>query len=387
MQHTLVAVFDNRNDAKQAMDELLASRFTSANVRLSQGDTADTADSPANLSGAVAQPVAAHEDDSIAASIRHFFSGIFGTDDSVHAQRYSSAVTRGHHVLTVGPVSEPEVERAADIVERFGPIDIDEESDGAEYGTAGADQIVRRDSASLQGSQPISFQNDDRAPFQQGNLNDAVPMGGTYQEPMGNNGNLGLSANQGNPGGQRMASSTGAMSMQDGTQQGSLQRDMGAAPSPAQPAAGGAAFAPTEIKRPGVRVFARDGGDVGNPDAGRLAGTGASTLGAGSGNAGGTSAGPGNAEGTNALQQQDNDAAYLAHYNSTYGNQGSKYDDVAPAYRYGSSLAADDRYRGRSWDDAESDIRTDWESRNAGSTSTWDKMKAAVRHGWERMTA
>jgi hypothetical protein len=31
-------------------------------------------------------------------------------------------------VLTVNTDSEPEVERAADIVERFGPIDIDEQS-------------------------------------------------------------------------------------------------------------------------------------------------------------------------------------------------------------------------------------------------------------------
>jgi hypothetical protein len=351
MQHTLVAVFDNRNDAQQAMDELLASSFTSTNVRLSQGDITGT------ISDTPAPAASTKEDDSIATSIRNFFSDIFGTDDNVNTQRYASAVTNGQYVLTVGPVSEPEVERAADIVERFGPIDIDEESSGAEYGSVaaglGTDQIMRRDSASLQGgqSQSLSFQNDDRAPFQQGNLNDPVPMGGTYQEPMGGNGNLG---------GQPLSSSTAGMSMQESTQQGSLQRAE-------QVTTSGTAFAPTEIKRPGVRVFARDPGDLGTTGVRTSGGIG--SLGA------------------DAQQQLDNDTAYRSHWSSNYGNDSGNYDEYAPAYGYGSLVASDDKYRGRSWDDAESDIRADWETRNAGTTSTWEKMKAAVRHGWDRMTS
>ena len=357
MQHTLVAVFDNRNDAQQAMDELLASSFTSTNVRLSQGDTADTA---GTISDTPTPAASTHDDESFASSIRNFFSDIFGTDDNAHAEWYSTAITRGHHVLTVGPVSEPEVERAADIVERFGPIDIDEESSGGvgSYdstvgGGIGADQIMRRDSASLQGgqSQSLSFQNEDRAPFQQGSLNDPVPMGGTYQEPMGGSSNLGN---------QTLSSSTAGMSMQDGTQQASLQRAD-------QVTTSGTAFAPTEIKRPGVRVFARDPGDTG-PSAAR------------------TSAGVGSL-GLDAQRQQDNDTAFRSHYTSNYGNDSGSYDEYAPAYGYGSLVASDDKYRGRSWDESEADIRADWETRNAGTTSTWEKMKAAVRHGWDRMTS
>lgn len=386
MQHTLVAVFDNRNDAQQAMDELLASSFTSSNVRLSQGDTADTGDLNTDLSATATHKASTNDDESIASSIRNFFSDIFGTDDNVHADRYSNAVTRGHHVLTVGPVSEPEVERAADIVERFGPIDIDEDS-SAEVGTVGAglgmDQIMRRDNPSLQGgqSQSLSLQNDDRAPFQQGNLNDAVPMGGTYQEPQGDSGNLGLNAGNSSTGlgSQRLSSSTAGMSMQDGTQGGSLQRAGSQSPA-------GAGFAPTEIKRPGVRVFSRDPGDLG--------GTGGTTPPTGTVNSTlndttsgvRTSAGIGSL-GTDASTQLDNDTAYRSHFSSTYGNDSGSYDEYQPAYSYGSTLASDDKYRGRSWDDAESDIRTDWESRNAGTTSTWEKMKAAVRHGWDRMTS
>jgi len=370
MQHTLVAVFDNRSDAQQAMDELLASSFTSTNVRLSQGDAAGAT---GTLSGPTQQSATTNDDDSIASSIRNFFSDIFGTDDSVHTQRYASAVDRGQFVLTVGPVSEPEVERAADIVERFGPIDIDEESSGSGYGDTGdirdigaigtgmgTDQIMRRDSASLQGnqSQSLSFQNDDRQPFQQGNLNDPVPMGGTYQEPLGDGGNLS---------GQRLSSSTAGMSMQDGLQQGSMQRaDNGVD----NVTTSGTAFAPTEIKRPGVRVFARDPGDLGN-----------------SGSTGIRTSGGIGSLGADAQRQQENDTAFRSHWSDTYGADSGHYDEYAPAYSYGSSLASDDNYRGRSWDDAESDIRTGWEARHGDTTSTWDKVKAAVRHGWDRMTS
>jgi uncharacterized protein (TIGR02271 family) len=81
------------------------------------------------------------------------------------------------------------------------------------------------------------------------------------------------------------------------------------------------------------------------------------------------------------------DSYYRSHFQSNYGTSGGSYDDYAPAYSYGSQMRGDSRYSKRQWDDVESDLRTDWETRNAGSTgSTWEKMKAAVRHGWDRMT-
>ena len=44
-------------------------------------------------------------------------------------------------------------------------------------------------------------------------------------------------------------------------------------------------------------------------------------------------------------------------------------------------------YRNRPWDEVEPDLRSDWETRNAGTTgSTWENMKDAVRHGWNKMT-
>ncbi|MEN3276908.1 MAG: hypothetical protein V7631_2698 [Massilia sp.] len=86
------------------------------------------------------------------------------------------------------------------------------------------------------------------------------------------------------------------------------------------------------------------------------------------------------------LDGTNDDSYYRSHFQSNYGTSGGSYDDYAPAYTYGSQMRGDSRYSGRQWDTVESDLRTDWESRNAGSGSTWEKMKAAVRHGWDRVT-
>lgn len=83
----------------------------------------------------------------------------------------------------------------------------------------------------------------------------------------------------------------------------------------------------------------------------------------------------------------NDDTYYRSHFQSNYGSTGGSYEDYAPAYTYGSQMRGDSRYSSRQWDDVEGDLRTDWETRNAGRAgSTWEKMKAAVRHGWDRMT-
>jgi uncharacterized protein (TIGR02271 family) len=81
-----------------------------------------------------------------------------------------------------------------------------------------------------------------------------------------------------------------------------------------------------------------------------------------------------------------NDDYFRKHWQSKYGSSGGTYDDYAPAYSYGSQMASSEKYRGRPWNDVESDLRTDWESRNKDGRSTWEKMKDAIRSGWERIT-
>lgn len=76
----------------------------------------------------------------------------------------------------------------------------------------------------------------------------------------------------------------------------------------------------------------------------------------------------------------DND--FRSHYQQHIVNRGYSYDEYTPVYRYGYSLAHDDRYRGREWADIEADARTTWEARNPG---TWEEFKDSVRYAWDKV--
>jgi uncharacterized protein (TIGR02271 family) len=209
MQHTLVAVFDNRSDAQNAMDELLASGFDRSDVNVSSADpTGQTSSLSGDVPAATDDTHAYGVGHSIGHSIRHFFTSLFGSDNDEHVQRYSDVVARGHHVLTLTTESEPEVERAADVIERFGPIDLDERHDltgsaasldpamlaaGASSGSGlQKSSSMSSQSGSLgsmqQGTQPGALQggaDEDRNFFATQNINDPVPKDTTFQEPMG----------------------------------------------------------------------------------------------------------------------------------------------------------------------------------------------------------
>ncbi|MGZ3236574.1 MAG: hypothetical protein ACXWIN_06955 [Burkholderiaceae bacterium] len=82
--------------------------------------------------------------------------------------------------------------------------------------------------------------------------------------------------------------------------------------------------------------------------------------------------------------RERDDAYYKDHWNQNYASSGGKYEDYAPAYKHGALLAGSEQYKGRQWNEAESDVKSDWASKNPDST--WEKIKNAVRHGWESMT-
>jgi uncharacterized protein (TIGR02271 family) len=505
MQHTLVAVFDNRSDAQNAMDELLASGFSRSDVNVS---SADATGQTSSLTGATGLTDDTHEE-GIGASIKHFFTGLFGSDSDEHASRYSDAVTRGHHVLTVTTQSEPEVERAADVIERFGPVDIDERHDlngpagsldagmlaaGATSGSSlgGASMQSGMGSASMQGmapgTQPGSLQggaDSDRNFFATQNLNDPVPQGQTYQEPMGANmqaggsldsalgGNVlsgtqssslnsGLSnsqqtsqggslsqsdamlqgtaslpgSNDASLGGTIQSTQSTLQGSQLGSQLGNQQRDTAAIPVVQEELKVGK----REVNRGGVRVYSRvvetpvnesvnlreehvnvERRPVDQPistaDAAafkeqsiELRETAEEAVVQKSARVveevvvgkettqrqeqindtvRHTEVQVENLPGDTALRTSgtmlNDDSAFRSDWQSNYASQGGSYDDYAPAYQYGTESRS--KYQGRNFDDVESDLRSDWDTRyGKGGASSWEKFKAAVRHGWDKIT-
>jgi len=76
------------------------------------------------------------------------------------------------------------------------------------------------------------------------------------------------------------------------------------------------------------------------------------------------------------------DAGFRKNWQSNYANSGMTYERYQPAYRYGYSLANDQRYRGRNWNEIESDVRRDWESQNQGP---WENFKDSIRYAWDQV--
>jgi len=67
-----------------------------------------------------------------------------------------------------------------------------------------------------------------------------------------------------------------------------------------------------------------------------------------------------------------------------YVNADRGFDFYQPGYRYGYESAT--RYRGRNWNDVESDLRTSWDRYEHRGQGTWENVKDAVRDAWNRVT-
>jgi len=74
---------------------------------------------------------------------------------------------------------------------------------------------------------------------------------------------------------------------------------------------------------------------------------------------------------------------YRRHFEQNIGGS-EDFETWRPAYEYGYRNARDDRYRGKSWDEVEPTLRSDYERNYPGNA--WDRMKNAIRYGWERVT-
>jgi len=385
MQHTLVAVFDNRNDAQGAMDELLASGFTRDNVSVSSADLA----AGSSATTAAGTTTTTTQEEGVGASIKNFFESLFGTDHDQHAIRYSNAVTSGQHVLTLTTMSEPDVERAADVIERFGPIDIDERHDLAgNAATLGASAYQGAPSASLQsGSQAGNLagsraesadlrtdsQQREATAMQTGKA--AIPV---VQEEV----HVGKRLVE--RGGVRVFSRVVETPVNEtvALREEHVSVERRPVDRPIDPA-DAAAFkdktielresAEEAVVQKSARVVEEVvvGKEVSQREQ-KISDTVRRTE-----------------VDVQPLQgaARDDDTYYRNDWQQNYASLGGTYDDYAPAYRYGYDMRRDARYQGRNWDDVESSLRSGWDARyGSAGASTWERMKAAVRSGWDRMT-
>jgi len=72
---------------------------------------------------------------------------------------------------------------------------------------------------------------------------------------------------------------------------------------------------------------------------------------------------------------------FRSDYQTRFGNMGNySYEQAMPAYRYGYSLATNDRYRDYDWARVEPEARRYWDERNP---DTWEDFKDSIRHAWD----
>lgn len=341
MQHTVIGAFKEYAAAQEAVVSLNSSGFRLAHVTEAQaGNSGSTSTS-------------ADADDGILAHVSHFFGNLFGGSDQ-HAA-YAEGVRRGGAVVKVEVDSEDEAERARDVLEAAGAVDIDDEGEQwrAQGWTGGAAPVAAQASSTTsvaEGSIPVIKEE-----LEVGKR--TVSTGGvrvfarTVSTPVSETVDLRSEhAEVLRRPVNRPATDAELSALQDRTIEVRETAERAVVSKTAhvveEISVGKKIENRTEDIDDTLRHTEVDVERIGADDASeqRLAGL------------------------------------FRSDYATRYGAADGGYDDYEPAYRYGHSLRNDPRYSGRQWPEVESDARRDWEASNPGGT--WDKVKGAVSHAW-----
>ena len=68
-----------------------------------------------------------------------------------------------------------------------------------------------------------------------------------------------------------------------------------------------------------------------------------------------------------------------------YFTPGSPYEEFGPAYQYGWESYSTFGTKGKTFNQIETDLRRDWESRRGKSKLTWEQAKGATLDAWGRV--
>lgn len=351
----VVGVFESESRARQVVDELLRNGFSRSDVHLSsESDYAgEIASGGAGLHGR--SPEHHHT-----GGFMGWLKSVFNDEESeYHSNRYSDAVQHGRAVVAVD-ADENLRDRAIDIMNSNGAIDIDEEAGSTTTGSRG--QIGNAARESTEGSIPVI-----REELQVGKR--AVQRGGVrifsriVEQPVEETVRLRE---------ERVRIEREPVNRPVTDADRNLMREQTIEVTET-------AEEPVINKQARVVEEIRVGKDVTERtetvrDTVRHTEVETENLGRGS-QAAGSRVDEGGAN------YQDD---FRRDFATRYGSSGGAYDSYAPAYDYGYRMAGDQRYRGRNWDDVESTLKTDYLRNNPNSS--WDKVKGAVRYGWEKMT-
>ena len=397
MANTVIGVYDSFGDAQSAMRQLLASGFTTSEVRLRpEEDTTQARSAALRAAG-----LSSGQNDSNntgaggeTGTLRSFFHKLFSDDKTqsapqAYADRYAEAVRRGSFVLTVDAATEQQRDIAASIMEQFDAIDVDERA--THWQAAGwhahdetaapltDDEMTHERSVPATGNRGMSTSTNQTA----------IPI---IEEQ------LEVGKREVQRGGVRIVQRVIETPVQEAVtlRQEHVTVERHAVDQPAT-AADISAMKEGTIE---LREMAEEavvaktariveevviGKDISEKettisdtvrrtdvDVQQLAATGPASHAMGStGNMSGLAGAAG-------ISDED----FRSHWHGAYAQTGEQYESYAPAYQFGAALANDQRYRGQSWSSSENTVRQEWETANP--VSMWDKVKDAVKYGWNK---
>lgn len=352
MTQTVVGVFDTAEAARSAEQTLLSRGVDRSALHRTVAD-ADTASSTTE-----------DRDEGVFSSIGNFFSNLFGTGDSDEAGTYSEAVRRGATVLAVDLPDGADTDQVREALEDAGAIDIDERTQyWRQQGWTGyrsdskplsADEIANERKAVL----PVVEEQLDVGKRQMRKGTVRV-FSRTVETPVHENVQLREEhatierrpVDRPATDDDLKAFDEKSIEVQETAEKAVVSKT---ARVVEEVVVGKEATERTEtiedtVRRTEVQTQ-RDAGETG----------------------------------TTLRTFEEYEPDYRQDFQTRYAAQGAQYEEYAPAYRYGYTLASDARYRGRMWPDIEAEAQRDWDRDYPGGT--WERMKLAVRHGWERVT-
>ena len=365
-QDSIIAAFDNASDARSAVDALVNAGIPRSSIEMQPAsDTTDT----------TTTTIASGQNEG---GIGHFFRSLFGMEDDYKQTHdvYAESVRRGHYVVTVHPNDSQQLDQAVEVLNRCGPIDIDQraqhwKSQGwtgydASAPTFGRDEIERDRSgyaaSSTSDTQRIPVIEEElkvgKRMVQRGGVRvfrrvREIPVNEQVQlreehvnverrpvdRPASEADFAGIKDNQ-------------AIELRETAEEAVVSKT---ARVVEEVIVGKEVTERTEQIKDTVRHT-----DVEVEQLGASAASRTDTSGI----------------------ADDNE--YRSHWQSTYGTSGGRYEDYDSAYRYGSTMAGSGRFKNYQWEDVEPQMRSDWESNHP--ESKWEKVKDAVRYGAERVT-
>lgn len=355
---TVIGVFDDRSAAQSVVEELVSSGFNRGNIEINSHDTyaADVARGNTGLTGQTR--------DTSGGGIGGFFRRLFGEEDRDTYSTYAEAVRRGSTVVAVA-TDDQNADRAADILDRYGAIDIDRRTQSwKERGYTGFDET----------SQPLDIDaiSRERQYYEKDSDERSIPV---VQE------DLHVGKRMVQRGKVRIFNRVVEQPVEEQVtlREEHVRVDRRAADRPATEAdlRGGEVIEVTEMaEEPVVGKRARVVEEVRVTkettertetvrDNVRRTDVDVENIPAGDRN-------------SDYSQDFQND------FRTRYASTGANYEVYAPSYEYGYSMASDDRYRGKRWEDVETHLRSDYETRYPNSK--WEQMKDSIRYGWNKVT-